>query len=99
VRVLEGRLSKIIIVEFVFATVNVFKLVLYKNGSLPTKKLASEMVYSNEIPQYVLNTETFGSGDGGLIKILVHDLRNDTKEEIVIKKRDQGDYTLLKNLN
>lgn len=96
VRISKGRLSNILIIEFQFATTSVYKLVLYESTTTPSKKLSSEMVYLNNLPKWVLNAETFGNGDGTLLKLRIFDLKSGSAQEMVVQQGENKQYYVLK---
>ena len=99
VKIMKGRLSNILIIEFCFDTRNVYKLVVYESSTVPSKKMNSEMIYINQVPKWVINTETFGNGDGNFLKISINDLRYGNKEDLVVQKTEEKRYTRLNDLS
>ena len=98
-KVLKGRLSNIIIAEFKFDTIYAYKLVLYESKTSPDKKISSERIYINNHPKWVISIETFGIGDGGLLKIIISDAKARHSEEIVLQKKQDEMYTRLNEIN
>ena len=98
-RVLRGRTSNIIIAEFKFETVYDYKLVLYESKTNPDKKISSERIYINNHPKWVISIETFGIGDGNLLKLIISDAKARHCEEIVLQKKQDEMYTRLNEIN
>ena len=61
--------------------------------------MSSELIYANKIPQYAINTETFGNGNGDLLKIGVYDLRMGTNEELLVQRRYNKEYVQIQDIN
>ena len=97
ITILKGRLSHIITIEFKFSTINVYKLVLYKSVTSPSKKMCSEMIYMNLVPKWTVSAETFGNGDGDLLKVSIFDLKNSINENLVLQRKENSMYTTLIN--
>ena len=54
------------------------------------------MVYLNSLPKWVLHAETFGNGDGTLLKLRIFDLKNGSAQEMVVQRGENKQYYVLK---
>jgi hypothetical protein len=62
-------------------------------------KVSSQMIYLDQIPQWIVSVETFGIGDGNLLKLTVSDIKLRDIEELVVTKREDSMYTILTDVN
>ena len=57
------------------------------------------MIYIDRRPKWVINAETFGVGDGRVIKLCIHDVSRDTQEQLVVQKGLNDNYIILDSIN
>lgn len=61
--------------------------------------MCAELVYANMVPKWTVSAETFGNGDGDIVKVCIFDIKNKVSEHLVLQRKQNSMYTVLDSLS